>query len=750
MLNIPETIQALLRADSVRKNFRVQFPNGERADLTNSDIAANSVRFSESVCSRQAFRFGLAEASVIEFETVGVENIRGVTIKCACEVDTSSLTTAQINAIASDPGDGSIVLAGASDIGYGFYRIPYGVFIVDTCPRNQEAQSHRKVTAYSPSYYTVPNPVERAKLECPIPAAGWTYRPKIAPLVLSQLAYQSAKPLIAAGWTPASWSFSGAAKTADGIKVRVKNAAGHDLEIYISAYYKYVGAANGNDENVYAVEFKKNLLRSFISNVNNFLSGLNVQFTTATVAGSVTVPLPDIDTLRFLISRQVQFYNGQKYTGSLTDIPAFDVLQPLSYFYEEQLGDSSTAYSTDKVSIIDFSEGDDGFIAFSPCGATGVPDPFSQNPWGSSAYIVFPYTATIKVDNLTEGTSSSQLFTVNPVWNTFRYAAPQDYPLADVSLTFEANGDQRGVSSFTGQIDFAKVINDYLELCGWVSSPARDGDARLIHLRDAAAMPYSPSDYSKFWLDEESGRAVGTVRYKAKIGDDRVVAEYQFGNGEGVYDMTSNSIFEAIGYTPAQVNDFLQTYFVPHVQDLVLNGIDLEARGLPHLEAGDAIDVSDGSTTVRAFAMLRELRGEQVLFDEIESSGKTDGQSSTPSAVYGSGGGGGSPTAVSVAFEYEGNHGSIYSTWTAPYDGIAIAIAGYNTSGSAGYWYINDTTDNLEVAKLSIRNANGTSQSTSFPIIKGHTYDGTQVVASLASVKLLCYKIVVTQQEDPA
>ena len=124
MLTVPATIQTLFKTDSVRKNFRVHFPNGENADLTNSDIISGSVRFTESVCSKDVLQFGLAEASRIEFECFNVQNIYGMTIECGIEVDTSSLSAAQISAIQGNPGDGTLVLVGDSDIGYGFYRVP--------------------------------------------------------------------------------------------------------------------------------------------------------------------------------------------------------------------------------------------------------------------------------------------------------------------------------------------------------------------------------------------------------------------------------------------------------------------------------------------------------------------------------------------------------------------------------------------------------------------------------------------------
>ena len=67
MLNIPESIKTLFKTDGVRKNFRAHFPTGEYSDITNSDVVSESLRFSESLCSQMPFKFGCAEASVLEF-----------------------------------------------------------------------------------------------------------------------------------------------------------------------------------------------------------------------------------------------------------------------------------------------------------------------------------------------------------------------------------------------------------------------------------------------------------------------------------------------------------------------------------------------------------------------------------------------------------------------------------------------------------------------------------------------------------
>lgn len=126
MINLTSAQMAIVKDDETVKNFRAHFPNGERADLTNSDIVFESVNFKESVCSDQSFRFGSADASCIEFETVGVGNIIGLTIEC-------SMTFT---------------------LGNEAVTVPYGTFIVDSCPRDHSNMVHRKVTAYS---YSVNN-----------------------------------------------------------------------------------------------------------------------------------------------------------------------------------------------------------------------------------------------------------------------------------------------------------------------------------------------------------------------------------------------------------------------------------------------------------------------------------------------------------------------------------------------------------------------------------------------------------------
>lgn len=192
MLTIPASIQALFKTDLTRKNFRVHFPGGELPDITNGNVVYESVKFTESLCSQEVLKFGLTEASMIEFETVGISNMYGMTIECGIEIDTSSLSAGDIAAIESDPGDGVLVKAADSDIGYGYYRVPYGVFRVDSCPRNQQAMTHRQVKGYSlMGGATFQNsPVELAKLRGSVTKQG-NYTPSVPLLAYAAIGWWS-------------------------------------------------------------------------------------------------------------------------------------------------------------------------------------------------------------------------------------------------------------------------------------------------------------------------------------------------------------------------------------------------------------------------------------------------------------------------------------------------------------------------------------------------------------------------------
>lgn len=138
MIVIPESIQYLLAQDSISKNFRVHFVNGEYRDLVNKDFVSESVTFTESSMSSQEFKLGLCESGSIEFRTYFEENIRDCVIFCSIEVDISSLDYSTIQTYGQT----------SEDVPYVFYSIPYGYFRVDSCSKTEKV-GIRKVIGYN-------------------------------------------------------------------------------------------------------------------------------------------------------------------------------------------------------------------------------------------------------------------------------------------------------------------------------------------------------------------------------------------------------------------------------------------------------------------------------------------------------------------------------------------------------------------------------------------------------------------------
>lgn len=144
MLTIPDNIKELLNTDSIKKNIRIHFPNGERSDICNDQIVKDTVEFTESLCSQSKFKFGLYESSIFECEVVGVSSIKGSTIEVWGE-------------IYCDPTvDGAVF---REDLQAYVYPIPYGVFIVDSSKRKSDT-IYRNIVAYTESTPTNWKPTE--------------------------------------------------------------------------------------------------------------------------------------------------------------------------------------------------------------------------------------------------------------------------------------------------------------------------------------------------------------------------------------------------------------------------------------------------------------------------------------------------------------------------------------------------------------------------------------------------------------
>ena len=132
MYSIPEEILHLLQIGG-KKNIRIHFPNGERGDINADSLVSESFSFNDSICSRSELTFGLCEMPYLEFETFGVENVKGATVDAMLEV------------CCPDTVAGSVY---ESDINENVYKIPFGRFVVSECEK-QADMTHRRFVCHS-------------------------------------------------------------------------------------------------------------------------------------------------------------------------------------------------------------------------------------------------------------------------------------------------------------------------------------------------------------------------------------------------------------------------------------------------------------------------------------------------------------------------------------------------------------------------------------------------------------------------
>lgn len=166
MLTIPDQIKELLK-EECRVAFIVDFPNGDGDTIDPQNIVSETVRFKERVCSQRSIRYGLCEASSLEFTASDIDNISNKTIMASIGVDVSELQNVQD--YETDP-----------TITFPFYRIRLGTFVVKKCPRQANDMTKRKVVAYS--YYQTTfdtvSPFEHMKITLPSKTkTNYTYNP---------------------------------------------------------------------------------------------------------------------------------------------------------------------------------------------------------------------------------------------------------------------------------------------------------------------------------------------------------------------------------------------------------------------------------------------------------------------------------------------------------------------------------------------------------------------------------------------
>lgn len=637
MLNIPQAVQDLFLSGTVHKNLRVHFPNGERADITNNQIVKESMKFNESLCSRDALKFGMSEASTIEFETVGVENVLGMTIEVGIEVDTSSLTAAQIRAIQYGDYDGILVLAADSDLGYGYYRVPLGVFVVTACPRSHGAMTHRRVIGYS-AYYVMGDslaPFNAWKLEQEYYSDGVNRFSIGTEFIFSNLYSNLPRQLVdkyfgylepevtAYSVHALDAVFTGPARTY------------YDVRIW-SAQQKSTLRARGcyHDGVTYtwdASSSESPLFQIIMTQAASARAALR-----SSVENWYNQQLVNISEAYYIdeYGRHVSMTRDE-FIDMFTD----DLLPPVRVV----IPTGSGSYAKDLTYYIRPTE-DDFSLILSGAGTYAQTRVYVPTLYGiHNEHPAPPWTVWLYSVNGSRSEHYERAFRNAPTGGELRELLPrQNLSLsAAIKPTGSRKVSGRTLYSYVGGVNIGTLLDGVLEAWGYFGKVSRLGGLILFYLKeDQTGTPatidqtYSmPADIAlnsidDLWWDEYDIDKIGVVvyTYRNSTEDKEYTFTCQIGDAQGsVYRMVNNEFIRIFGENidAEFMSDLLEDSFKDRVEQMGdYTPCEMTMQGMPWVEAGDFLRIETGAEDVPkvyTYMLQRSLSGIQHLTDKVVS-----------------------------------------------------------------------------------------------------------------------------------
>lgn len=632
MLNIPSEVKTLFQTDGVHKNFHVHFPNGETTDLNNENLLQESVKFTESLCSQEYFKFGLAESSQLEFTAVGIPNILGVVIDCGMEIDCTSLGAAWATAHPVDPTLDFLTpqtcMVGAKL----YYRVPYGRFIVDSCPRDHGAMFNRKVTAFSEASFTDKqfmvgqypisgmkvNPMEWLEAQT-LQNSEMTTKTYVKSTAASDKWYPSPVGALVSNGSDDLTSFSGVSCS--------------QPDSY-SGLPKPLLTLTGNAINkAYAIRasYKEHEFDSY-----------GKQFYDTAIAD-----LPNKDYSYQITTYQSPWAYVKQFKNTKEMVFAWvGMFQPCYFIVEtwQNAGDTKYYYhvskpvfiSPDETFILDIKNRAEAFAFYLsvPSEYTVLRDikVFVSIPtrWFKSArWTITSRGSQTAISGWSDVAPFGDQTIVERQGSVLvRYAELSDSSIIprigiNSTLAFTKCSGSGNYYTYSNAISTLGVIEGYVELLGAFWKINRLGAYELFQISEnQTPIPILRSGWEEFWWDENTVDSIGkvSVQFSDDSSDQASIATFTLGSGRSIYSMENNDLLKSLIATPSQVQTVLQTYFSANAAVINFTPVELTAKGLPYLEAGDRIELTaDDGSTVYTYILEQEISGIQKLTVEITS-----------------------------------------------------------------------------------------------------------------------------------
>ena len=625
MLNLPDEVKKRFANGGHTKNLRLVFESG-RTDITNANIIAESLHFRESVSSSDSLTFGTADASILEFETIGVENLLGQWFMAYLEVDASGLDE-ELQTI-------------RADLPFPVYPVSLGRFVVTACPRNHEAMTRRKFTAsgrLNPIEFSVPEPLYSI-LKTDRQVNKYTVR-NYAPhglkifsnhlleyltdtsvgLVESDQAYSSttnvtlkAPPLssirpeyaglsgdtvLYMGSDPSSaaLSFIGKVPSVPSIFYSAGNSTERD-----PASVDYIGASGST-----TITDTNEGLRLVVNEMAEALFQLDPFY-------SILVPRPG----------QTGIYDRVNYRPNREEcrelIAEFARRNHISgTFLETELTCTNSSGGVIYRYTIAQSDGDKPAVVI----ASPVFFKATLSGWVSQTIIRARKVIGLEIRAFNGGSKWTKDLTEAGAPVAFKFYSLPESALSIPDLVIPSDDTDRDGYLSTTLPPLKDIIIGLTELRGGFLSTTRGGSAIIKTLKPETDETLAPSQYSECWFDELDAEPVGSIVYQL---NDQMYT-YEFGEGQSVYHFQNNDFFKNFSnISPSGVEAMFDEFLVPALQRITFTPYELSVSGHPGLEAGDRvrIELADGNA-FESYVMSRDLNGIQQLTDSFTAEGQT-------------------------------------------------------------------------------------------------------------------------------
>lgn len=619
MLNIPEEVKIALRAGDRRKNYKMKVNDvdpdtGERTysfTIDNNSIVKESVRIDERMATGKYLKFGLCEGASLEFQYFDHPNINGKDIQVFISIEYV---------------DSNDELA--------WYDIPMGWFSVDQCPMQWDTGIF-KVTAY--------NKLKSAYLDqkCNTMLDESINDPTIQVSVIGLRNYFlsdfEVKPYGNALSPDMWWHDSNSTRSMDmtitnktdvNTPINYYNSGVSDSDrvcaLWIQAEaYIYTVDPNNYYQFIEIARKYYDCQLSFINYLSNMIDNSPVDVsgedvweslnTSTTWQSCFSIKLIDANNVAKYYS-DYAYKNGiSGIDGTVNDlikmlitgvskieiyIPKNFKIAPRRQFYTAKyVGrlngatdiqyEIDSSHSTATYPVLKYPDG-----AYIPL-ITDDHDPMVYRDWFN----------VYDVENL----NPADLIVLEP-------DTMPDFTLRDlISASYET------VAQY-GKLDRETDLFDGVELNqGGLYPQDTLYPADSLYPQGNALHPF-PSSYSKLWTDtvgEQSFRYL-IITYKTIVDGeetDRTLQRTVNTHGTTNYNMSDNWLFRNLVWTAEDVGTYADA-MVEKMRDIRWFPFELWGAGLPHIETGDAIEITDkNGDTHTSYVLTRTLSGVQDLQD---------------------------------------------------------------------------------------------------------------------------------------